>query len=200
MNTMTRFAMGFFVAISALGLSANAQVRKGDVGECRICHTENGHYGNRFAPRLEGQLEKYFISEMKAYRSHSRFGDSAKTYMWGFAEENSDADFVKMAKWFAAAKPGAGIPGDPELIKRGQDIYQNGIPGRVDSCADCHGVNAEGSGGMPRLAGQFAGYLNSQMAEYIKGTVKEAKFMPDIAVQLTESETAAVSEYLQSMD
>lgn len=46
----------------------------------------------------------------------------------------------------------------------GRQIYENGIVAQnIPACQACHGPRGEGKGAIPRLAGQHADYLKTQM-------------------------------------
>ncbi len=90
------------------------------------------------------------------------------------------------------------------MIATGKDLYENGIPSAgVQSCADCHGKNGEGRGfgsGMnPRLAGQYADFSISQMANYKTGAIANQPEMTEIAKKLTDAQVKALAEYTQSL-
>ena len=65
----------------------------------------------------------------------------------------------------------------------------------VAVCIACHGASGEGnSSGVPRLAGQNAGYLAHQLATFKEGTRASAIMQP-VARDLDEAGIAAVAAY-----
>ncbi len=82
----------------------------------------------------------------------------------------------------------AGTPSD------GARIAAQGTPGGAAACAGCHGERGEGraGAGMPRLAGQPAGYLAAQLVAYADGR-REHPVMSPIARALDDAQRRAVS-------
>lgn len=67
----------------------------------------------------------------------------------------------------------------------------------VASCESCHGPKGEGTVQLPRLAGQHAAYLQSQLKEFnARERTNDNAVMHAIASRLTELETRAVAVYL----
>ena len=70
----------------------------------------------------------------------------------------------------------------------------------VAACASCHGVRAEGSETLPRLAGQQALYLENQLKQFNKRErTNDNAVMLAIASKLSELEIKALAEYLASV-
>jgi cytochrome c553 len=65
------------------------------------------------------------------------------------------------------------------------------------ACSSCHGAGALGTSSLPRLAGQFAGYLETQLKQFNqRERTNDNAVMHSIASKMTALEMAAVSEYL----
>lgn len=74
-----------------------------------------------------------------------------------------------------------------------------GDAGAANACLTCHGVDGLGDGGgVPRLAGLSAGYLDAQLGAYADGRRYHER-MAWISSQLTESERIAVSRYYSAL-
>jgi cytochrome c553 len=76
------------------------------------------------------------------------------------------------------------------------------VPVKVTNlCKDCHGLNGVGieSAGIPRIAGQTAGYLQKQLRDYANGT-RVNPIMSIWAKQLSATEQAEVTEYYSSVN
>jgi cytochrome c553 len=78
----------------------------------------------------------------------------------------------------------------------GAQIVAQGTKSGGVACARCHGFDgmADGSGAFPKLAGQSAEYLESEMRAYVSGNRKNALMQP-IAKGLNEVEIKAVAQY-----
>lgn len=92
---------------------------------------------------------------------------------------------------YSAAEP---IPTDSSQLAA-QIVSQGNKNGAV-ACARCHGFDgaADGSGAFPKLTGQSADYLESELRAYISGNRKNALMQP-IAKGLNDAEIKAVAQY-----
>jgi len=73
-------------------------------------------------------------------------------------------------------------------------------PAAAAVCGGCHGANGEGmpAANIPRLAGQWADYLDKQLRDYASG-VRENPVMQNFAKPLTDQDRAAVATYYASL-
>src|SRR3974390_3160713 len=137
------------------------------VATCGICHGATGNSEQPKYPRLAGQNANYLVAQLKAFRSQTRGDADAIGYMWGMSATLEDGTIDALAQYYAAQKPGAGRAGDPALVSKGRDIYDNGVTAvGVPACAACHGPDAHGMGDFPRLAGQHAQYVMKQLNSF----------------------------------
>jgi len=82
------------------------------------------------------------------------------------------------------------------LAAEGKKIYEGGAPSDgVPPCQACHGAHGEGSGIVPRIAGQHADYLKKQL-EAFRSTLRESDVMHANTANMTDSEIEAVVSYL----
>jgi cytochrome c553 len=71
-------------------------------------------------------------------------------------------------------------------------------PVAVSVCASCHGVHGEGApGGVPRLAGQNADYMNHALSMFRAGTRASAIMQP-VARSLSDSEIRQLADYFST--
>lgn len=70
----------------------------------------------------------------------------------------------------------------------------------ANSCASCHGVNAEGQGMFPKLAGQAAADVTSKLNTYKSGgqVGPMTSMMAPMAMGLSDADIANVAAYLAS--
>ncbi|BCD68424.1 c-type cytochrome [Nitratiruptor sp. YY09-18] len=68
-------------------------------------------------------------------------------------------------------------------------------------CYGCHGVNAQGMGDYPPLAGKPEAYLKNRLLEYKKGTIhsNRAGTMQPFAQKLSTEEIEAIAKYLSTL-
>jgi cytochrome c553 len=162
---------------------------------CQNCHGPNGNSVSATFPRLNGQQADYIASQLKNFRDHSRNDPHAMAYMWGMASQLSDTNINGLAKYLASQRPTLAQTGG-DLASEGKKIYMNGVAAHnVPACAACHGNNGEGNSVMPRLAGQHAEYLKSQL-ENFRSLVRVNDIMHANSKDMTDSEIEAVVSYL----
>lgn len=166
---------------------------------CIACHGEGGRSENPTMPSLAGQTREYLVAQLKDFRAQIRVEPGTRGYMWGISALLDDDTIQGLAEYYAAQKPPAGKPGDPARMQSGQAIFVNGLPDRgVRACASCHGDGAEGVKVFPRLAGQHAEYIVTQLKDFGTALRPHALVMRAEAQSLTAAEMRAVAEYVQS--
>ncbi len=94
---------------------------------------------------------------------------------------------------------GCGGPVAPPRQASGEGIAVGAGPGGAfDACFTCHGLNGEGRGDAPRLAGLDAGYLTKQLFDYASDRRADATMSP-IARRLSDRDKLAVAQYYARM-
>ena len=69
----------------------------------------------------------------------------------------------------------------------------------VPACASCHGKDGHGTASLPRLAGQYANYIETQLKQFNKRErTNDNAVMHTVVEKMTELEMAAVAEYVSS--
>lgn len=176
----------------------NKAAAKVAVELCSACHGPGGNSISPTFPRLAAQREGYIVNQLKAFKSRKRAEQDAHDFMWGIAATLDDNMIGGLAHYYASQPPAPGIPGDPALIARGKEMFENGMPSKpLPACAICHGKNAEGVGEFPRLAGQHAAYIVKQLT-VIQSLLRAAPVMHGIVKDINRAEMEAVAAYLQS--
>lgn len=165
---------------------------------CSTCHGPRGISASPEFPILAAQHAGYLESQLQAFRAKTREEKIAHDFMWGIAYNLDDAMIKSVAQYYAMQPPPPGRPGDPAQVAKGKELFDKGVPGRgIPACATCHGANAEGIAAFPRLAGQHAKYVVSQL-DYIQLLVRKAPVMHGIVKDLTPEEMQALATYVQS--
>jgi cytochrome c553 len=164
---------------------------------CQNCHGAQGDSLLATFPRLNGQQADYIAAQLKSFRSQSRSDPHARAYMWGMASQLDDGMIDGLAKYFAAQKPTQPQSGGA-LAAEGKNIYMNGADAQnIPACQACHGEHAEGNSVIPRLAGQHAYYLKSQL-EAFRSTLRENDVMHANTKDMTNSQIEALVSYLSN--
>jgi cytochrome c553 len=166
---------------------------------CAACHGEGGNSTVAMFPKLAGQQAAYTIAQLSAFRTQKRAEQDAQAYMWGISALLDDAAIQGLAEYFASQAPTPGKTGDARLIRKGKQIYLEGIPSKgVRACRSCHGDDAEGASVFPRLAGQHAAYVLKQLKVFGTRLRPHGIVMTGVTKNMTPAEMRAVAEYVQS--
>lgn len=164
---------------TALALSAfssiSVQAAEGDVGVaaamddryCTTCHGAEG-IGNIAveAPRLAGMEAWYLKRQLENFRAGIRGAHQQDTQgiaMRPMAAKLTDESIADIVSWV----------GEWEYLPAAATIEGNVNQGRTayQTCATCHGANAEGNEalGAPALAGQNDWYMITQLRNFRAG-------------------------------
>jgi cytochrome c553 len=200
MNTHRRIRRALGAA--ALLASAAAAAQTGDAarvdeivqGRCFVCHGQNGESSTPAFPRLAGQDASYVARQLADYKSGKRRSDTMQPMVLDLSEK----DFALLGAYFAAQPTLAHRVDEPELIAVGRRIFVEGKGGGA-ACASCHGADARGSEGSPRLAGQHAQYLVAQLKNFQNRERPAAAVMGKVSAKLDERDMRAVAAYLSSL-
>jgi cytochrome c553 len=167
------------------------------VRNCNWCHGGSGQ-GYSPAPRLAGQRGQYIENQLKGFSGHTRDNPFSKMYMWRAAANLNRQAAHDLATYYATLSPRAAHDGDRALIATGQSIYQEGLPdSNIVACVICHGPNAEGVRGIPRLGGLAYTYLQQRLEQWGEGyDLAAGPPMPDIAGKLSRNQIDALASYL----
>ena len=168
-------------------------------GTCAGCH---GPHGVSFVPRfpnLAGQSAGYLAAQLKAFRAHTREEPDAAAFMWGIAASLDERQINAVAQYYASQNPPPGKVRGASLVRQGKRIYEGGKASqKVAPCTACHGARGEGIADFPRLAGQRAPYIRSQLSAF-REKLRSADVMNDVASGLTEEDEEALAAYVQSL-
>ena len=202
-------AVVFSVGVKAVDADMAAGSRgylQAKIEYCEDCHGRSGqgYVGFLTMPRLAGQTTTYLESQLRAFaegrRDRDLFLNMAKIH--GMSPTMRTA----LAAHFREAhpRPFGGAP--RHLAAAGRRIFDDGVPeANIPACTACHGPEAQGQGGNPRLAGQLYPYLMSRLSRFPNESRRAAAdtdptaTMARIAHNLTRSQTAAVAAYVSQL-
>jgi len=164
---------------------------------CAACHTNDGSRGVPTFPILQGQHPEYLVKQLTEFKS----GKRANAIMAGMAAGLSEPDMKSVAAFYASKHAEAGAAKEKESVLLGEKIYRGGIAEKqVPACAGCHSPNGAGIPAQyPRLAGQHAEYVESQMTGFRAGTRANSPQMLTIAARLSDKEIKAVADYVAGL-
>jgi cytochrome c553 len=206
-------AVGLQVALCAVALSPAEHANGAESGSaaggevaakmayCQDCHGPfgQGYHGYFPMPRLAGQQPEYLKNQLQAFVEHRR----TNNIMFNVAHALSPAMISALAADFRALNPRPLGGGPRSLVAAGQRIFQDGAPdANVAACAACHGPDAQGSGEIPRLAGQLHDYTFNKLMNWSSERGQNpskpdtSAIMSPVAHSLTRSQVEAVAAYL----
>ncbi len=184
-------------ATAAKGDAAKAQKIVNDV--CGACHSTDGNSTSPTYPSLAGQSPEYLAKQLREFKSGAR----KNAIMAPNAATLSNEDMLNLAAYYSAQQPKPRLAKDAALVAEGKKIYKGGNAGSgVPACASCHGPAGAGIPvQFPRLAGQHAKYVESQLKNFRSGDRANdgGKMMQVIARKMTDHEMKAVAEYINGL-
>ncbi len=199
--------------VIALGVMSQTAVAAGDAAAgkaktaaCVACHGPDGNSPAPTFPKLAGQGERYLLKQLHDIKSQVR----PVPVMLGLLDNFSDQDLADISAYFASQK-GSVSQAKKDLVTKGELIYRAGLKDRgIPACTACHSPTGSGNApaGFPRLGGQHADYIATQLKAYRAAADGDAagrandgdtKPMRTIAAYLTDSEIAAVSSYVSGL-
>lgn len=192
---------GVLVALlfGAAGAAADDLTRAEDLvnGRCFLCHGATGDSSSPLYPKLAGQHPEYLLKQLRNFRR----GERESADMKKVVADLEDADMQALAKFFSRQPPSHGNSAFPEMRAVGERVFTKGNPeSGVPACIECHGERGGGSATLPRIGGQHALYIETQLNlfEERKRTNDNAQ-MQDIARKMRPDEMRAVAEYLSGL-
>lgn len=164
---------------------------------CAACHGAGGNSGTPANPKLAQQHPDYIIKQLTEFKS----GKRANPIMQGFASQLTEQDMKNIAAYLGAQKEKPGFAKDKNLVMLGEKLYRGGRQeGMLPACAGCHSPNGAGIPSQyPRLAGQHADYVASQLVAFRDGVRKNSVPMSQIAAKLNDREIRAVADYIAGL-
>ncbi|MCK5901514.1 MAG: c-type cytochrome [Cocleimonas sp.] len=146
---------------------------------CTGCHGFDGVSKGPATPSIAGMSAEYLTEIMIAYKS----GDAASTIMGRITKGYSDDELKQVAEVYAKKKyVSADQKTDAAAVKKGKKLH-----GKY--CEKCHsegGSEAGDDSGL--LAGQWAPYLRSALADFNDGTREMPKKMKKKMKKLMKKE------------
>lgn len=217
---MKRFLMlpSLLVATLAAAAIAHAQdhaqagPRKGDPAKgqaiastvCVACHGADGNSPISANPKLAQQHADYLFKQMSNFKA----ADGAQPVrmnpiMNGMIAPYSEEQMRDLAAYFSVqTQKGEAAANDPS-IQVGQKLWRAGdMTKGLPACAGCHGPSGAGIPAQyPRLAGQYADYIETQLKAFRDGSRANDpnKMMRTVALKMTDAEIKAVSNYIAGL-
>ena len=185
-------ALGF--CSIAWGQADEARAKKIISGSCFLCHGAQGDSSSEVFPRLAGQHSEYIAKQLSNFKSGAR----KSTAMRDMVAKLTPDEMLAIGKFFEKQSVPVEAPKDAGLAAVGNYVFHNGNKfSGVPACASCHGAEANGTASLPRLASQYAVYIETQLKQFnTRERNNDNAVMHAIVAKMTPLEMAAVAEYL----
>ena len=192
------------LAVLTLSFSvlADATTTPPSAAVCAGCHGAQGQGIEPLGPRLAGLPAGYIAQQINLFQTGQRQNPTMQPMsmmVQGDAINQVAAYFSAMdvplvKPHFRGEK--ANYPDGTERL-----VYQGDWDRMLPACVTCHGPSGLGVGEFPRLAGQQASYIKSQLLAWQSGTRTGDLdgVMHNVATKLTLSEIDGLSQYFATL-
>ena len=205
-NAMKSLILSFAMLIGLIGTAqAAGDVAAGEAisGTCVACHGVAGNSPASIYPKIAGQNASYIVKQLHDFQlAMTTAGAKGRNdpVMMGMVAALTEQNIQDLAAFYATQTM---TPEEtPEnVIAAGQQLYRGGdIERGITACAACHGPRGNGNEAakFPKISGQHADYLKSQMAKF---SSKERNndlngMMHDIAYKMKPADMELIALYL----
>lgn len=171
---------------------------------CAACHAADGNSVAAANPKLAGQIADYLYRQLANFKPQAgKKAERENAVMAGMVANLSAADMKDVAAYYAVQKLKPAKASNKELAALGQKLYRGGnAASGMPACAGCHGPTGAGMPSQyPRIAGQFAEYIEAQLKAFRAGTRANDPngMMRGVAVRMNDREIQAVAEYVAGL-
>ena len=181
----------FFAGCARPALAADMEALGKKAALCAACHGAQGISTNPAVPSLAGQPKQFITTQLVMLR----IGNRKDAQMSPIAAGLGDADIDDFGTYFAAQTPKpAARQVDPGKLAEGRRLTE------LYNCVQCHGPELKGQQHIPRLAGQQAAYLATQLRGFKASTRFDMDGVMTSAVQaLPEKDIEPLAQYLAGL-
>lgn len=167
---------------------------------CAACHAPDGNSVAAANPKLAGQFPEYLVKQLTNFRpKNGAPPERSNPIMNGMVANLSEVDVRNVAAYYASQPLRPAFARDKDLAALGQRIYRGGNTATgVPACAGCHGPDGAGIPAQyPRIAGQFAEYVEAQLNAFKAGArVNDPNgMMRGVVARMSDKEISAVAQY-----
>ncbi|MEO8202853.1 MAG: c-type cytochrome [Betaproteobacteria bacterium] len=167
---------------------------------CAACHSADGNSVAPANPKIAGQFPAYLHKQLVNFKpANGKKAERENPVMSGMVASLTPDDMKNLAAYYAGQKLKPGAAKDKDLAAAGQKLWRGGnISTGVPACAGCHGPDGAGIPAQyPRLAGQYAEYIEAQLKLFQTGQRANDPngMMRGVAARMTDREMKSVAEY-----
>ena len=179
------------LALALLPGAAAAQTIAQKAELCGACHGENGAPQQQTTPAIWGQQLGYVYIQLRDFKSGARKNDQMSPIAAGLEHDDmmALAEFFSQKPWPHLTQSPASAAVSAQALRATTSVV----------CTSCHQEGYKGDGTQPRLAGQQKTYLAQTMLDFRNGTRGNNPGMSDLMKAISESDIAAIAEYLAGL-
>lgn len=178
--------------------AGDAAAGKAKSAPCAACHGPDGNSVNPEWPNLAGQFPEYIVKQLQDFKSGAR----KNPLMSPQATALSVQDMEDLAAYFAGLRLKLVGAAQEALAREGERLYRGGDAKlQIAACMACHLPNGRGiPPRFPRLSGQHARYVESQLRAFKSGErANDGGFMGPVSFLLSEQQIKAVAQYVSGL-
>ena len=158
---------------------------------CAGCHGAGGKPIDKTIPIIWGQLTGYIYIQLRDFKR----GDRKNENMQAIASALEKDEMMAVAEYFSQKPwPDLGQPRAPKAVAQRAIDAEHSV-----GCTGCHLDRFQGTGIMPRLAGQSREYLAKTIADFRTRGRGNNPGMSDLMIATPEGDLAALAEYLAGL-
>lgn len=171
--------------------SVHAQAIEQKAQLCAACHGETGVPQQKSTPVIWGQQLGYLYVQLRDFKSGARKNDQMSPIAAPLERDDmmALAQYFSQKSWPDLAQPRASAAVAAQALRATTSVV----------CTSCHQESYKGEGTQPRLAGQQKDYMAQTMLDFRNGTRGNNPGMSDLMKSITESDIAAIAEYLAGL-
>jgi cytochrome c553 len=172
-----------------------AAARADDIEEkaavCAGCHGEKGIPTDKNMPIIWGQQEGYLYLQLRDFKKGARQNEIMSQIVSSLERD----DMRDLAAYFAAKPwPNLGQPSASSDDTRAALTANSSV-----GCTGCHLDKFQGTGSVPRLAGQNHDYLTKTLNDFRSGARANNPGMTSLAKATPEPDLKALENYLAGL-
>ena len=158
---------------------------------CAGCHGESGKPVDKTIPIIWGQQLGYIYIQLRDFKR----GDRKNEIMQPIAESFEKEDMLAIAEYFSNKPwPDLGQARSPKDVAERALRAEHSV-----GCTGCHLDHFQGSGTVPRLAGQSREYLTKTIADFRTRARGNNPGMSDLMLATPTDDLAALEDYLAGL-